>query len=340
MSQYWFKWTSLVFLGLVAIVTANAAEEPLRIRSVFDIHSAFCAIKTNGVLGMDNRDSAVAGRGFGTASTNALMVLENGENEITVEIGALNWFLPGHNSDNAHKAFAPDARCKVALTAFKGKETSVLAQFTIAIGQDGIPYVQSGGEAEPGKMSKVTVKKIRAQQVEKGHLPSDYLIDNYFPAGMELYQFTQKIYLKNIPEWKWTTATPFTGTPEQVHALQMAYLELWGHFANKDDVKIKKYISESLEPWAKTTGSSIDEIYNDSGFKRFLKSKSFKMHPINWSDYTIESMNKNRMVRFVNKSDPTISPLSYSVKDEDGDDSLGDYAPIFSLINGKFIPVI
>lgn len=60
------------------VSTANAANEPLRVRSVFDINSVFCAIKTNGVLGMDNRDSAFEVWGFGTASTNALLLLENG----------------------------------------------------------------------------------------------------------------------------------------------------------------------------------------------------------------------------------------------------------------------
>ncbi|MEH0874773.1 hypothetical protein QM999_08580 [Pectobacterium cacticida] len=340
MSQYWLKWTSLVFLGLVAIATANAAEEPLRIRSVFDIHSAFCAIKTNGVIGLDNRHSAVAGRGFGTASTNALMMLENGENEITVEIGALDWFLPGNDSDNAHKAFAPDARCKVALTAFKGKETSVLTQFTIAIGQDGIPYVQSGGEAEPGKMGKVTVKKIRAQQVEKGHIPSDYFRENNFPAGMELYQFTQKIYLKSIPEWKWTTATPFTGTPEQVHALQMAYIELWQLFAEKNQAAIKAYLRESLQAWSVTTGESVDEIYQNEVFSNALKDPTFKMIVINWNDFEIEELNNGKMVRFINKSNPKYSPISYFIGESEDVKRIGYFSPIFSLINGRFIPVI
>ncbi|MEQ9862373.1 hypothetical protein OI450_17450 [Pectobacterium cacticida] len=334
------QWKCLLLAGALMMSTANAAEEPLRIRNVFDINSAFCAIKTNGVLGMDNRDSAVAGRGFGTASTNALMVLENGENEITVEIGALDWFLPGNDSDNAHKAFAPDARCKVALTAFKGKETSVLTQFTIAIGQDGIPYVQSGGEAEPGKMSKVTVKKIRAQQVEKGHFPSDYFIDNYFPAGMDLYQFTQKIYLKNIPEWKWTTATPFTGTPEQVHALQMAYLELWHYIKNKNKTEIRKYLSESSKAWAMATGDNVDDIYESNAFLEDLNKTDFKILDVNWNNYDLEVMNDNRMVRFINKSDPTFSPITYLIADESGNKVIRGYSPIFSFIKGKVMLVI
>lgn len=320
--------------------TANAANEPLRIRSVFDINSAFCAIKTNGVLGMDNRDSAVAGRGFGTSSTNALLFLENGENEITVEVGALGWFSQEIVGDNERTAFKPDAGCKVALTAFKGEQSTVLNQLNIAIGKDGIPYAQLDGEADAAKTEKVSVKKILAQQVEMGHFPSNYLIDNYFPVGMDLYQFTKKVHLKNLPEWKWTKATPFTGKTEQIQALKIAYLDLWHLLAEKNDVEIKKYLNESLQAWAITTGSSTDEIYNDRSFKNDFKSKSFKMRSINWNNYQIEIANKGRMVRFVNKSDPTISPLSYTFKDDDGDNSVGYFSPIFSYIDGRFIPVI
>ncbi|MFJ5376790.1 hypothetical protein ACIPSX_05475 [Pectobacterium sp. CHL-2024] len=343
MSKIWTWWKQTVLLGVMMMSTATATaaeEEPLRIRSVFDINSAFCAIKTNGVLGMDNRHSAVAGRGFGTSSTNALMALENGENELTVEIGALGWFSKEAIGDEERKAFKPDAKCKVALTAFKGEQSRVLSQLTIAIGQDGIPYVQSGGEADSAKTEKVMVKKITAQQVEMGHLSSDYLIDNYFPAGMELYQFTQKVYLKSLPEWKWTKATPFTGKPEQIQALKIAYLDLWHLLAEKNDIEIKRYLNESLKAWAMTNGDSIDDVYKSNIFVDDLKNNHFKMIDINWNDYEVEVMNNHRMVRFINKSDSTISPLSYSVKDEDGDDSLGCYSPIFAFVDGKVIPVI
>ncbi|MCA6983377.1 hypothetical protein, partial [Pectobacterium brasiliense] len=242
--------------------------------------------------------------------------------------------------DEERKAFKPDAKCKVALTAFKGEQSRVLSQLTIAIGQDGIPYVPSGGETDSAKAEKVAVKKITAQQVEKGHIPDNYFRENHFPVGMELYQFTKKVHLKNIPEWKWTRATPFTGKTEQIQALKIAYLDLWHLLAEKNDVEIKKYLNESLQTWAITTGNSTDEIYNDRSFKNDFKSESFKMIPINWNDYEIEVMSKDRMVRFVNKSDPTISPLSYIFKDEDGDNSVGYYSPIFAFVDGKVIPVI
>ncbi|MBE5215279.1 hypothetical protein IG611_06680 [Pectobacterium sp. A535-S3-A17] len=335
-----FQWKWLLLSGVMMMSTANAAEEPLRIRSVFDINSAFCAIKTNGVIGLDNRRSAVTGRGFGTSSTNALMVLENGENEITVEIGALGWFSKEAISDDARKAFKPDARCKVALTAFKGEQSKVLSQLTIAIGQDGIPYVQSGAEADSAKTEKVTVRKITAQQVEKGHIPDDYFRENNFPVGMELYQFTKKVHLKNIPEWKWTRATPFTGKPEQIQALKIAYLDLWHFFAEKNNQKIKKYLNESLQAWAVTTGDSVDEIYRNENFYEDLKDSSFKMININWGDYEIEILNKGRMVRFINKSNPKFSPISYFIGSDEDTKQIGYFSPLFSFVDGRFIPVI
>ncbi|WP_339957038.1 hypothetical protein [Photorhabdus namnaonensis] len=52
-------------------------------------------------------------------------------------------------------------------------------------------------------------------------------------------------------------------------------------------------------------------------------------------------MNQGRMVRLVNKSDPESSPISYYyVDEEDGETVLATVAPIFSLINGRFVQVI
>lgn len=335
-----FQWKCLILSGVMMMFTANAADESLRIRSVFDINSAFCAIKTNGVLGMDNRHSAVAGRGFGSSSTNALLFLENGVNEITAEIGALGWFSTETIGDEERKSFKPDAGCKVVLTAFKGKESKVLSQLTITIGKDGIPHAQSGGEEGSFKTENVSVKKIKAQQVEKGHIPDNYFRGNNFPIGMELYQFTQQVHLKGLPTWKWTQATPFTGKPEQIQALKIAYRDLWHLFAERNQAAIKSSLSESLHAWSLTTGDSVDEIYNSTSFSESLKDPSFTMISINWNDYEIEVMNNDRMVRLVNKSSPLVSPISYFTENQDGKKKMKYFSPIFSLVDGKFIPVI
>lgn len=322
----------ILLLGAMIMSTAYAAESETRIRSVFDINDAFCIIKTNDVPGMDNRESALAGRGLGTSSTNAMLVLENGENDITVEVGALGWFSESDLSEKEREKFSSDSSCKLALTLFEGEKKEVLSQLNITVDKNGIP--------QAGNDRSVIVKKILAQQVEKGHIKDSFFIDKYFPKDMTLYQFTKKVSLKGLPEWRWIKATPYTGQPQQLHALQKTYMEFWSLFSKKDNKTIQNTMKDLLNAWSITTGSSTDEIYNSQQFVDDFKNPGFEMVPINWNDYTVEVMNKGRLVRFVNKSDPTIYPLSYYIKDENGERELRWFTPIFSLVDGKFIPVI
>ena len=313
--------------------SANAAKVTERIRSVFDISYSYCAIVTNGVLGMDNRRSAVAGRGFGTASTNAMMFLENGQNEITVQMGALGWFDKKSRNGNDYKKFHPEAYCKLDLTLFEGKKPISLGKMDIGINSDGYPY-------DKGNDKDIVATKIMAPQAEKGHLPDKYFKENYYPKDMELYQFTKKITLKGLPDWKWTKSTPFISTPEQIIALRKAYTDLWMLFARKDSAAIKEQLKESNLAWSITTGNSPDNVYNNERFVEYLAEPSFEMIPINWSDYRIVVFNKGRLVRFVNKSYPAASPISYYLTEDNGDKELFFFAPIFSIVDGKIIPVI
>ena len=314
----------------------SATEPQIRVRSLFDINDAFCAIKTNGVLGMDNRDSAVSGEGYGTSSTNAMLMLENGENEITLEIGAMGWFSEEQLSLQEKKSFSKESSCKVDLVLFKGKQQTTLTSLDVKIGEDGLPtYFDNHGN--PGVI-KPTI--INAQQVTKGHVSDKYFLKNYYPKGMELYQFTTKVNLKGLPKWKWVDATPFVGSPEQIIALQQAYADLWKMLATKNDSQLKQYLAISTKAWVDTTGESEEDIYNDNEFSELFKNKSFKMIPIDWQNYEIEVMNKNRLVRFINKSIPVVSPISYELDGKNGGRKLGFFSPIFSVVDGRIVPVI
>lgn len=326
-----------VFITILSYSTISCAEnERIKIRSLFDINNAFCAIKTNEVLGMDNRDSAVSGEGYGTSSTNAMLMLENGENEITLEIGAMGWFSEDQLSLQEKKSFSKESSCKVDLVLFKGKQQTTLTSLNVKIGEDGLPtYFDNQGN--PGGI-KPTV--INAQQVTKGHVSDEYFLENYYPKGMELYQFTSKVNLKGLPKWKWVDATPFKGSSEQIIALRQAYVVLWKMFAAKNNSQLKQYLAISTKAWVDTTGENAEDIYNNSTFVEAFNNKGFKMLSINWQDYEIEVMNKNRLVRFINKSVPVGSPISYGFDDEDGDKLLGYFSPIFSIVDGKIVPVI
>lgn len=326
----------LMFCGLLT-TTIYADDNGVHFRSVFSINKSFCAIRTNGVLGIDNRNSALAGRGYGTSSTNSMLFLENGINNISLEIASLDWFTA--KSDSPKGKFDPNASCQLSLIASGNGKTITLKTIDVAINEENEPY-EKGTSNKSGSINISKVEKIKAVQIEEGHFLEDYFNKYDFPKDMDVYRFTKTLSISGLPKWKWTDATPFTGSREQILALQNAYSELWRAFASKNNNAIKSQIDESLNAWSISTNTDKVNIYNDLDFVTDLENSTFKMLPINWSDYKVEVMNKGRLVRFVNKSAPTFSPVSYLVEDDENDELIGTYSPIFSLIDGKFIPVI
>ncbi len=161
----------LLWLGVIAMSDANASEPRLYIRSLFDIQYAFCDIKTNGVTGMDNRDSAREGRGFGTGSTASMLFMANGENEISLEFGALDWFSPSEMSDKTRNHFGPEAKCTLELMAMRGKKSEVLTAIEVAIDKNGQPVATTpANEAKYAAISTPVVRHvIQAEKVEAGH---------------------------------------------------------------------------------------------------------------------------------------------------------------------------
>lgn len=328
--------TSLLAIGSVTMSMSCAADSDIKIRSIFDIKKLFCAVKANDVLSMDNRFSSLEGNGLLTSSSNSMLVLENGINEITLEVGALDWFSNKSLKEKQKSMYSTDAYCNVALTLFSGDKQQVITKINVTIDNDGHPQANTD---ESGQ-DPLSIKNTMAWQVEQGHIHDDYFIENLYPQGMTLHRFTQKVYLKGLPEWRWTKATPFTSKPEEILALQNAYNELWRLFVAKDNNAIKNKMHISLNAWSIATDANIDRLYNSYDFVDGFKNKTFKMIPINWKDYTVEITNKGRLVRFVNKSDPTISPLSYDVTAEDGEIELRSFSPYLSIVDGRVTPVI
>ncbi|MFT2790911.1 hypothetical protein ACMV5I_12660 [Serratia sp. T13T92] len=333
----------LAFLlsGVMMTFTANAEEPRLYIRSLFDIQYAFCAIKTNQVMGMDNRNSARAGRGFGTSSTGAMLAMENGENEISLELGALGWFDKKVMSVSQRAQFNPQAGCKLELTAMRGNQSEVLSAIDVGIGKDGFPEAKAPAD-EPKYMTisgPVVRQKILAEQVVPGHKDNEYFNLYKYPPKMEVYRFSRQVKISGLPEWPWVKATPYTDIPEQRKLLEQAYLQVWMAMDNKDLSTIRQQQKIALAAWAWSTGETEESIFADSGIGDDTNNPKFEMIPINWQDYDVQIMNKGRMVKLVNKSDPSVSPLSYYY-DSDGDMTMSSTSPIFSLINGKFVQVI
>ncbi|WP_387691088.1 hypothetical protein [Photorhabdus sp. RM71S] len=330
-------------LGVIVMRGANANEPRLYIRSLFDIQYAFCDIKTNGVTGMDNRDSAREGRGFGTASTASMLFMTNGENEISLEFGALGWFSSDKLSDETRNHFNPEAKCSLELTAMRGKKSEVLTAIEVAIDKNGQPVATTpANEAKYASISTPVVRHvIQAEKIEAGHIEKKYFDPKEYPLNMTLYRFSRNVKISGLPDWEWAKATPYTDTPEQRQQLQQAYVAVWQAYNAKDLNTLRDQQKVALKAWAWATDESEESIFADQSVYSDINEKGFKMKPINWDDYTVKIMNQGRMVRLVNKSDPESSPISYYyVDEEDGETVLATVAPIFSLINGRFVQVI
>ncbi|MDM2747765.1 hypothetical protein OGY07_00075, partial [Citrobacter sp. Cs237] len=109
---------------------------------------------------------------------------------------------------------------------------------------------------------------------------------------------------------------------------------------SRDRNRLKAYDKTALKAWSATTGDSEDEILLSQYTKNELEGGKARILPIRWEDYDIRIMNKGRMVQFYNRSNTTYSPLTYKYTDKDGDEFMGSYAPVFSLIDGEFTPII
>ncbi|WBM68872.1 hypothetical protein OH773_11700 [Buttiauxella sp. WJP83] len=209
-----------------------------------------------------------------------------------------------------------------------------LSSINVTINTQGVP------EAKSDNLHPILRTEILAEQAVPGFIDPDYFDETYFPNGMKLYQFTQKITVTGLPEWAWTRATPFTGSNEQLQQLKAAYSEMAEIISAGDRARLKVFDSEALKAWSATTHDSEDEILLSLYSKENLEGKKIKMLPIQWEGYAVRVMNNGRMVQLYNKSKPLYSPLTYTYIRADGHTLMNTYAPVFSLINGKFIPVI
>lgn len=329
---------ALILSGWIMNTAANTDQEKYKIRILFNIKKSFCAIRTNGILGMDNRDSAYAGRGAGISSTNAMLFLENGENDISLEIGALGWFSRESLTNTERNKFDTQSGCKIEMIKSKENEQQVLSIISVGINNSGIPELIKNHELESNQ--GITFSKVVAEEVKNGHIDPKYFWRNYFPQGMELYKFTHKLILTDIPQWKWIDASPFMGTDEQVEALRQSYLEIAEAIKNHDRHALKSLHKISLSAWAATTGNTEDSILESQYSKEEIEKGNAIINPIIWNDYSVRVMNKGRIVQFYNKSEITYSPLSFYITEANGKKNLYSYSPMFSLIDGKFVVVI
>lgn len=311
------------------------------IRTSVDMKYAFCDVKTNGVSGTNNRSSVLfGGIGFGSTSTNSMLLMENGDNTLTIELAALNWFAEENLTPEARQQFHPNARCEIVVNRFDDQgNITPLAQLTVKINQQGQPEAYD----EKGNIDTAVEKKVilaRNTQSVNSDKIRKRVRENEYPKGMTVFQFNKKIMLDNLPNWPWIKAEKYQDTPQQRALLQAAYQELWLAFDKQDIKTIKRLYTPALENWVISTGGTVDSQFKSRDINHKLEKNHFQMIPINWDNFEPLIMNNGKMVKLIYKEDFNYSPISYRFIANDGDNRVGTQAPIFSFVDGKFIPVI
>lgn len=310
------------------------------IRTSVDMKYAFCDVKTNGVSGANNRSSVSRGGiGFGSTSTNSMILMENGENTITIELASLNWFSQNDMPQKERNIFHPNARCEIVVNKMDDQGNIIpLTRLMVKINEDGQPEAYENNKIDPSIEKKI----ILASNTEK--IESDKILqrvnEKEYPKDMTVFQFNKKINISDLPKWPWIEADKYEDTPKQRELLQAAYLELWTAFEQQDDNKIKQLLTPSLEVWATSTGGNVDEQFASREIGESFSKQNFQMIPINWNNFQPLIMNNGKMVKLVYKEDFDFSPISYRFTTERGTSRVAYHSPIFSFVNGKFIPVI
>ncbi|MEY0234074.1 hypothetical protein [Providencia manganoxydans] len=328
---------SFILMMIGNTVMASTTKTNLSVNTRVDIKYAYCKIKANEVPGVNNRDAVLRGSPAGTTATNSLLALENGSNTFTIEIASPEWFSKNKQEENKN-SFNRNAYCtaEIRFVDYNEGKVGTLGNLIVKISDDGIPEAYLNNEIDQSVIKKTN--KEYTQKVTNNKLRD--VPENEYPNGMTIYQFDKEIVINGIPEWKWVTSEPYTGTQQQIDELKMAYENLWMEFNNKNLDGVKKSLAIALDAWAVSSDSTPDKIFNSHQFDEVFQRKNAKMIPIDWNNFEVVSFNKGRLVRMVYKEDPDLSPLSMRYTSINGVKGIYTFSPIFSLIDGKFVPVI
>ncbi|WP_157582127.1 hypothetical protein [Shewanella woodyi] len=272
--------------------------EELRYLASFNTKKSYCFSTVNGVPTSRNTFTS-----SGTISTgfNITSIIENGTNSMSVQMVALE------APDNLDLEL--DSSCELLISA-NSKKNRYNITSVIATADD---KLQPTGRSTPEYSGNNHV----------GPVKEDFMHDSY------LYEVQRTFEAKGIPQWKWTTATSFVDTKENVQKLKDKYLDIWLLLKNKDLDVIKHESQISNQEMAHTEGMSPDEWWDTLSVKEMLSSDK-SIIPIRWDEYELKTYNKGRLVRFEDMDGDSPLRVEYN-------DRIKTYNPYFSLINGKLV---
>ncbi|MCW2254442.1 hypothetical protein M2263_000533 [Providencia alcalifaciens] len=265
------------------------------------------------------------------------MLVKDGINSISLEIAPLSWFDINQIEKDKSK-FNKKASCSINVFQrdnLTGEELSI-AKMRIAIGDDGIPQAYFKNEIDSSVVKEgiigTNTEKVNANKIR------NVVGEFEYPKDIQLTKFTKKITLSDVPDWVWINSSDYE--KEKLPSLKIAYQELWNAFDNKDITAIRRINKTANEAWALSTGSTESKIFDSYNIIDRVNNPSSKMISIDWDNFIPLVMNNGKMVKLVYKEDFSYSPITMTYLNSRGKKALYSFSPIFSFVDGKFIPVI
>ncbi|KEA61752.1 hypothetical protein ADIMK_4209 [Marinobacterium lacunae] len=266
----------------------------------------YCAGLINGMEQLDNlsTDSGSAMMGF-----NATAFLHKGINKMALDVVPVD----ARKGIQEHRN---GARCEAVLKAtFKDYEDVELTSL-LATEKSGVPTIKESKYYPEKHMSPLTDFQGET--------------DGY------LTMFEREFYVKTIPEWAWTRATPFVEDHDNMKALRRAYIELLNLMKKRDFKALEAAWSLSSREKALAEGyqSMPEEFFRAIGIERYMNDANDVgiLEPRSWDQYELKSFMGGKIVRLEDKRGD--SPLRIGSKSEDW---LTSFTPYFSIIDGRIV---
>ncbi len=286
----WVKY-ALILSGVLLSTKQLHAEETMKTNYTlsFNANNALCFVKINDMLVMDN-DGMWEGQ-F-TMGRTVSSYLKNGEN--TLSIAMLN------------ESVSDDDMCSAKI-------------------QD----VRSDGSNEYVSAVKLIVRKEQITP-DTTYYSGRYSFFGDSPRAKNteegFREVTQIFHATDLPDWRWTTATPVT--EKDIPAIKIFYESLQNDFKRQDLPAIYRQTKGMWESLAIEQGSTPQRMWDSMDYKSFFDD-GYKAVPIDWDGFTLNSYMDGRVFRF-EKGYGRVSPLKIKNKA----DKVFITTPYLSIING------
>jgi len=271
----------------------------------FKTNKSTCILRVNGFPAIEN---SKAESGTISAGFNMTAFLENGDNDIEMLMGSLDYEDP----DTLYS----DSSCQITISKDTEESSVEMANFKLSVNDKGQITAGESTNFETGPFNSKVLEGYTRNEKDYG-----------------LYKLRSSLVVKGLPGWSWVNATPVTD--HDLPLIRKAYTDIWNMMRNRDIEGLKKFTQISTEEMAFAEGSTTGMMFISTGFPQRVIDKKLSPIPLEWEKYELVRYRGGRLFRLATGYNQN-SPLRF--KDSSGKIVFA-YNPYFSIIDGKVLLV-